>query len=261
MLSLTQLLTLELGGGCNLGGVHTHCPNRSKQRFAHLNSNHQLGDEMIVECAVKAYREYHFQGLLGWNYYNEPLLEMDRMFGLMDRISEAVPEARFSVWTNGTLFPKDCHRFNQFAVVTVTKYDGINYPSLDFHPNIVVKPEMFDTRMEPLPPRGNESCLRPFVELIFDCFANHHPCCNDWQGFSTLGNLYLDGFDAIVERWRTFQEETYKGNLTNGCKECGVRYVDIQGIDRRSLNTIASWIDEQKRKEPENGERIAYAAG
>lgn len=251
MLSLTQLLIFELGECCNLGGIHPHCPNRSTLRFAGLDTERRLDDETIVECAVQAYREFAFDGLIAWHYYNEPLLEMERMFAVMDAIRERVASARFMLWTNGTMLPADCSRFRNFDCIVVTRYKGQPYGDLQFHPNIHVREEMFDRRMDALPPRGNEPCLRPFVECIFDCYGNHHPCCNDWQGKATLGNLYTEGFAEITRRWRAFQEAAFQGNLMPGCQQCGVRYRNIQGIDRRSLTRISELIEQQTlRKEP-----------
>jgi hypothetical protein len=242
MLSLTQLLIFELGKCCNLGGIHPHCPNRSKERFSKLNTDRELDDLTIVQCATRAYSEQHFQGLIGWHYYNEPLVEMERMFRLMAEIKEQVPESRFILWTNGTLLPADCERFAMFDCIVVTRYKNQSYGDLNFHPNIHIREEMFDRRMDDLPALGNEPCLRSFVECIVDCYGNHHPCCNDWRGESSLGNIYVDGFDEILRKWREFQEAAIVGNLPPGCQRCGVRYRDIQAVDRRSIVAIAEWI-------------------
>lgn len=254
MLSLTQLLIFELGSGCNLGAQHTHCPNRSAERYAGLNTGRTLDSEIIIESAAKAYLDYGFQGVVGWHYYNEPLLEAERMFDLINSIRNRAPQSRFILWTNGTMFPADKSKFSAFDCIIVTRYRGQNYGELNFHPNLHVREEMFDRRMDELLPLEFEPCCRPLVECIFDFHGNHHPCCNDWRGNSSLGNLFTDGFDSIIARWREFQEATFIGKLSPGCQKCGVRYRDIQPIDRRSVETIAQWIEQKTlRKEPIHG--------
>jgi hypothetical protein len=241
------MLIFELGSGCNLGNVHPACPNRSDERFAGLDVSRELDDATIIDAAEKAYRELGFAGVIGWHYYNEPLMQSERMFALMARIKETVPDARFLLWTNGTLLPADCSRFAAFDAIVVTKYAGQSYGDLQFHPRIHVRGEGFDDRMIEKTPLGDSPCTRPLVECIFDAYGNHHPCCNDWRGVSSLGNIFVDGFAAIAASWREFQEAAFRGELTPGCCKCGVRYRDIQAVDRRSIENIARWIENQTK--------------
>ena len=238
MLSNTQLLIFELGRACNLADLHAKCPSALPLRFAGLDTAHQLDDEIIVSSAVEAYRQYGFTGMVGWHYYNEPTLQGERMLRMMDQI-QAIAPARFILWSNGTRLEFILRHRERFAYVHCSPY--VNDP-LGLQ---------LDNRLA-CPPRreGYQSadgpCCRPFTELIFDCFGNQHPCCADWQGKASLGNL-REGFTVILERWAKFQDAVcgkwMRNDAPSACRECGspFRNCSISDFDEGAKLRAERW--------------------
>jgi len=250
-LALTQMLEFELGTACNLGAEHAACPNRSPLRYAALDTSRPLDDDTIVKTAVCAYRELGFTGLVGWIYYNEPLLQAERMFVLMARIRAEVPAARFILWTNGTLIPADCEIYRVFEQIVITGYNAESKRGLD-HLAVRkiscrwVQDPALDNRLVDIAPIDPAApCLRPFVEFIIDNFGNTHLCCYDWQGKATLGNIHAEDFAAIARRWRE-QLPAIAGAKMNGqappaCRRCGHRWDRYQQHDEAIVARARRW--------------------
>jgi hypothetical protein len=140
-----------------------------------------------IAGVIRAALRMGFAGHVAFHWYNEPLLYCDRITAVMD----AVPEARYLLWTNGTLIDKHADVVARFDRVVRTAYDGDgNFP---FAP---------DTRLanygEHL--RGSVRCVRPLVEFPIDCAGNVRLCCQDWRGDTYIGNVH-EGFEAVADRW------------------------------------------------------------
>jgi hypothetical protein len=92
--------------------------------------------------------------------------------------------------------------------------------------------------------KGKQPCTRPFTEFILDCFGNHHPCCYDWRGEASLGNVHVDGFTALVERWKLFQDAVCGAEMSDdapaACRACG-RRPPCGVIDRESVIRAMRW--------------------
>ena len=253
-LALTQLLEFELGKKCNLGHVHSQCPNMNPERFAGLATSKELDDDTIVNCAVRAYRELGFTGLVGWIYYNEPLLQMDRMFGLMDRIKAETPKARFILWTNGMLIPEDCERFKAFSQVVVSEY---NEQSRRGYERLVaaklpasiriIENAVLDNRLLQVEPADkSKPCLRPFTEFVIDHHGNTHLCCYDWRGEAFRGNVMAEDFGELAARWRAMLPHICGDAMTAAapqfCQDCGHRWSDRhQGHDEAVIKRCERW--------------------
>lgn len=268
-LSLVQLLNFELGSGCNLGPVHPECPNLHPERYGSLDTSQELDDDTIVHCAVQAYRELGFSGMVGWHYYNEPLLRAGRMFALMERIRSEVPKARFLLWTNGMLIPEECEQYKQFEQIIVSGYNDqgrrgverltakkinarwIDKPELD-NRLVQVEPIVKPGEMLTLPAgwsiQVDESpCLRPFVEFIVDAYGNTHLCCYDWQGKGTLGNVIVGDFAAIAKRWRDQLPHIAGKKMSlcapGVCQSCTHRWAKYQQHDERIVERARRFRD------------------
>ncbi len=244
-LSVVQLLQFELGGKCNLGRVHTQCPNMSPERINTHVEQFPMDDDTIIEAATKAYNSLGFTGMVGWAYYNEPLLQEERMFGLMAQIKAHAPAARFILWTNGTLIPESCDRFRQFEQIVISGYGveserGKNRLVLAGVNPTWVENAQLDNRMCMIyPDDADAPCLRPFVEFVFDHHGNAHLCCYAWRGSETFGNLMTDGIHTLASRWREMVREISGQKMTEAalgtCKRCGHRWNSYQQHDSRII--------------------------
>lgn len=237
-----QLLNFELHPECNLGECHAwRCPNRSPERWASGVRQSPMTDDLIIAAAVAAYRQCGFNGLVGWAYYNEPLIQEGRMFALMDAIRARVPEARFILWTNGTLIPEMCWRYGQFSQIMVSNYGEESARGIARLKTAGIEcfelPADLDDRLEKRDPPDNaqEPCLRPFVELAFDAYGSAHLCCYDWRGEFLLGNLHQQSFQTIAEAWRTAARkiagETMADDAPEVCRRCARRWSRHQQHD------------------------------
>jgi hypothetical protein len=228
------MLLFELGRECNLGKCHAKCPNMHPDRLSGLDCRKELDDETIIQAAIAAHKAHGFAGLVGWHYYNEPTLQGERMLHLMDAISESVPDARYILWTNNTNPEWIAENRNRFAWISYSNYAG---DPLGLQ---------LDNRLERMPTRYPEPCLRPFTEMICDCYGNHHACCQDWRGESSLGNIMVEGFSTIVGKWEQLQTSVCGKAMTDdapeGCKQCGHR-PDAGCFDRPSLIRALRWRD------------------
>lgn len=234
----TQLLSLELTTDCNLSGQHARCPISSPERFRHVNTLRRLDDDMICFVVEQAYRKHGFRGLVAWHYYCEPLVEQERMFALMRRICQSIPESRFLLWTNGTLLPEDLEAFKEFERIVITDYG--NLPSdrvsalVGQQSGVTVHRWSLDSRLDVDGPSRTDPCGRMFVEMPIDAYGNVHACCFDWQGRVPIGNVYAKSFDAIVERWQSVRHSiSCKAMAENApvvCLRCTHRHPGVAAI-------------------------------
>lgn len=237
-LSLVQILEFELGRECNLGQAHRTCPNRHAERYGTLDTSRELDDDTIIHCAVTAYTKLGFTGLIGWIYYNEPLLQQDRMFALMGRIKSAVPQVRFMLWTNGYLIPEQCGHYDQFEQIIISGYSDMSRRGLDrlntkhIPVRWINNPRLDDRLLQVAPADANAACLRPFVEFIIDNYGNTHLCCYDWQGQGSWGNVFHDDMHTLALRWRKMLPDiagvSMNGRAPDVCHRCGHRWSQYQ---------------------------------
>lgn len=250
-LALAQILQFELGSDCNLGDGHLACPNRDPDRWARLDTGRELDDDTIVSCAVRAYGELGFTGLVGWAYYNEPLLQADRMFRLMERIKADAPMARFILWTNGTLVPEDCAAFADFEQIVLSGYNADSRRGLDrlTAEGIAarwIEYPLLDNRLVRLDPDDADApCFRPFVEFVLDAYGNTHFCCYDWRGEGTWGNVHASDFAELARRWRDMLPKIAGARMVDDapavCRECGHRWSKYQQHDAKIVNRARNW--------------------
>ncbi|HUS38545.1 MAG TPA: SPASM domain-containing protein [Pirellulales bacterium] len=238
-----QMIEFELGSACNLGHMHPECPNLHPERYGNLDVSRELDDDTIISAAVDAYENLGFTGLVGWIYYNEPLLEADRMFHLMREIKWRAPRARFILWTNGMMIPDDCERYRDFSQIVVSEYNSASRRGFDrlishgIDAKLLPNAKMDDrlVNIEPTAPGNTEPCLRPFVELIIDNHGNSHLCCYDWQGKGTFGNIFDTPFAEIAATWRNQLPHIVGPQMDESapgvCRACGHRRNKYQQHD------------------------------
>lgn len=164
-----------------------------------------------MEIATALYREHGFRGHIGWHYYNEPLMAAERMWRLMDRIDAAVPEATYTLWTNGTLLPEDSSPFNRFKEVYITNYERAGQGAqrlMAAKPATIFQRGHLDDRLHAIGDceAAGPACNRMFTEFIVDYYGNVHLCCYDWQGLGTIGNVQRQISSAslgfIIQKWQ-----------------------------------------------------------
>lgn len=207
----TQLVSLEITTACNLGERHHKCPNRSPERYRSVNTSRPLTDELITDTVVRLHRDFGFRGLVGWHYYCEPLEEEKRCIWLMAAIRQQIPEARFLLWTNGTLLHTPLTTYDVFDGIVVTDYGHCHRRLMKqlevAHKQAVIVNWPLDGRLNIEGVETNVPCTRPFCEMPIDYYGNIHACCYDWRGRVPLGNLWSQPLESIVSRWQSFRDK------------------------------------------------------
>lgn len=209
----TQFLIFEIGRECNLAREHCgKCPSGDPDRYGLLPQSQPTTDQQIIDALQWAYSQ-GFNGLIGWHYYNEPLLFWGRMSPLMDAIKETIPAAEFVCWTNGTQIGKNVQvaDLRRFAQVWISDYHNRaaewkalakQLPLVDFH----ILNGRLDSRRQFTETTHNPRCLRPFNEFIVDYYGNGHLCCADWHGDAHIGSIHTDGYEAMFQRFKSARE-------------------------------------------------------
>lgn len=231
--AMTQFLCFELGRKCNMDKQHEgKCPSIDADRYGDMDVSRLIDDDTIVEFAKYAY-DSGFTGEVAWHYYNEPLVQWRRMKALMERIKAEVPQARFCLWTNGTLIGRmvQPEELSVFEDVWVSNYAGVDWQEiLGKHVKRVhVLDGRLDGRRDPLSRDNMTGCMRPYNEFILDNYGNCHLCCADWKGTTNLGNVFVNGFDGVAGRFFEMRRQVRKnpmpGDVPELCKRCTIREV------------------------------------
>ncbi len=250
-LSLLQIIDFEIGEKCNLGHVHDACPNLHPERFSLLETKKQLDDETIINSAVTAYEKLGFTGLIGFHYYNEPLLQAKRLFSIAAQIAGQTPKARFLLWTNGMLIPENVDQYTIFDQIVISGYNEQSARGRDRLEAGGIKcnyaeDAQLDNRLQTLEPADKSaSCKRPFLEMIFDAYGNTHLCCYDWRGQGTTGNLHNESIEVLAAKW--FQAlpkiagDKMAPDAPTVCLNCSNRWSDFQVHDAAIVERAKNW--------------------
>lgn len=235
----TQFAIFEISPACNFATKHAKCPSASPERFATANRLRSLSDDQIAAAAQSLYRDFGFRGMIGWHYYNEPLLSWDRLRPLMARIQAETPEARFILWTNGVHLPVDGEGLEAFSAAWVTDYGGnIDARALAALrakcPRVTVPRWQLDERLTPEGAESLAPCRRPFSEIVFDYHGRCHLCCVDWRGQIDLGNFFDAGLAECVRRFRAARDAVAAEPMAKDapalCRRCRLRNPSVSPL-------------------------------
>ncbi len=250
-LALLQIIDFELGEHCNLGHVHKECPNLHPERFSLLSTAKQLNDEKIIDSAVTAYEKLGFSGLIGFHYYNEPLLSANRLFKIAATIAGRTAKARFLLWTNGMLIPERCDQFFIFDQIVISGYNEQSARGRDRLAAAGIKCDyadnaQLDDRLQTLEVKDKSaSCKRPFLEMIFDNYGNTHICCYDWRGQGTTGNLNVEPIETLAQAWFAALPKIAGDKMATDaprvCLNCSHRWDSFQVHDAAIVERAKHW--------------------
>jgi hypothetical protein len=228
----TGYLIFEICKTCNLGKVHPLCPNLHPDRFSHIGSDKPVPDETIVDIAKEMHEVHGFRGRIGFHYYNEPLTAEERLWRLTDAISAAVPAARYTLWTNGTRWPKSPENLKRFEEVHLTDYQLAEFPVdlaawREAVPHLQHHTWGLDNRIAATSNPLHHPCRRMFTEFIVDFFGNVHLCCYDWRGLGSPGNVHTHTLTELVAKWHAIRASIAGHAMTPDapevCLRCGMR--------------------------------------
>lgn len=210
-----QYLTFEINNTCNLTELHPKCPINDSERYSFGDVSQSLKDSSIVEFWLWC-RSKGFNGIILWHLYNEPTLVIDRIISLMKKMQKLEPSQRFHLWTNNH------QKFEDFNHVQLTNYNK-------------VRPDELDDRRKSAQGEGRGYlvaepqgyCIRGSLawELIIDFFGNWLLCCSDWRCENSVGNIFKDSWNELLEKYRLKAHIEWKdkesfGSLPRMCRAC-----------------------------------------
>lgn len=216
-LHFLKYLSFEINNECQLTLIHPECPrNTRKLKGEPLRRNDIVG--FLRHCIGRG-----FNGLVNFHYYNEPLLSKERIVKIMD----AVPEAHYSLWTNGiNMFPDDIPFIKRFADVMVTIYPGADMGKLNAMStacrNIRFQTGNLDDRIKQIEGKPITKCDRPNWELVVDYCGKGHVCCSDYDSEMYIGDI-RDGYDKFLEKWNWWRKRLLNHDFPNICRLCYAR--------------------------------------
>lgn len=228
MIELTQQLSFEIGQDCNLSEVHVKCPIKRMNRVGR-----PLTDEIIIRTAIDAYTNLGFEGFISWSLYNEPMLHVDRMLGLMEEIRNFVPKSRFMLWTNGTIKSED-PRMKLFERVWISPYSEL------------------DDRLDHYGEPNKKRCLLPFNDFLISNTGDVYICCLDWANEVKIGNIFDSSLKELdAKRWEYTQKISGREMTDDAPKAClGCKHKwDIGYFDERIRSKALTEISKVLLKE------------
>jgi radical SAM protein with 4Fe4S-binding SPASM domain len=223
-----------------------------------LDTSKELSDDKIVEIATRMYLEFGFRGIVGWHYYNEPLMAKERIIKLSHEIIRRVPRARFVLWTNGELIRPEWKELGIFHEIRVTNYSHRNWDFLkELVPSVTVNNWELDGRLELGGQESSDRCMRMFSEFIVDFYGNVHICCMDWKGEVKMGNVYTAPLEQIVEKFSVDRRTMMNGmtlSTPSFCRRCSIREKDLVAFVPWLESDIREYLSKNPNRLAENSD-------
>lgn len=184
-------LSIEIGPRCTLTQHHEKCPARLR-----VVDRPMLSTERIAQT-IRSAILLGFRGFVGFHFYNEPTLYEERMAEVMD----AVPEARYMLWSNG----HSTGLHHRFSWVNVT-----SYPDAEF-----------DDRLGNYEGNGwNQACWRPYIECAIDYSGRVALCCQDWRMEASIADVSQSEPATALYDWYRQAQRVSMGVIPNVCRTC-----------------------------------------
>lgn len=244
IMSKLQYLSFEINDECPLEKEHPQCPRNIKDRYAKSSSSEPITVNDIVGFYHHCVEYHGFCGIVNFSYYNEPMATKERMIEIM----KALPEAKFSLMTNGMFLdetPECGWIISHCKDVVVTVYEQTNVGIVDL---LCIRYEQMRKWAGGLDDRINENiipvyrsdithCGRPNFDLTIDYYGNGHICCGDWRGEINIGNIKTDCYEKFLSKWNIIRNELSKPineinykDLPRVCKLCFARTPHVSGV-------------------------------
>jgi hypothetical protein len=180
-----------------------------------------MTDDEIIHFA-KSVIVRGFVGEIAFHYYNDPCLYPDRMQTVM----EALPEAKFILWTNGFLLHNlsDDHikKFNRVCVSVYEEKDMQHFQTLcKIYPNMTASWAPHDNRITMYDQCHllAGGCVRPSrVEMVVNYYGHLRMCCGDYRGKVSIGHISEEHV-ALLDKWESVAMNCYNA-VYSICFQC-----------------------------------------
>lgn len=231
-------IEIETISGCN--NSCSFCPiNINNDKRMKIKMEENLFKKFIDELSL-----HDYSGYISYFSNNEPLMD-NRLLSFISYGRNSLPNAYHSLFTNGILLDEETFvkltdlldglsidNYNNDLVLQphikklVEKYKDINCEVNVF---VCKKDNVLDSRAGNAPNRHiveiyTGTCILPFTQLIVKPNGDLTLCCQDAFGEMSLGNLYKNSFDNILngEKRKKILDELQKNGRKNlhPCNRC-----------------------------------------
>lgn len=224
MMNLTRSLSFEINRSCDMGKIHSRCPNMHPDRFRYGKSKIPLSSDAIFEFWKWGTAKHGFRGICNMSWYGEPTLALDQIRSLIARIKSVDPMQPFQIVTNR----EDGDFEKEFDIVKRSHYRSLTRLCDDGKPDFDNRTLSIQGEGKPYssqPPFGH--CLRGLGwEIGIDYYGSWCLCCADFTNEESVGSIMTDNWDQLYERWkakasriRWTNEEEYNA-LPRLCRSC-----------------------------------------
>ena len=191
-LNVMRYMTFEISKDCDFAVAHAKCPAGHPDRFKFGRKVRPLDDETVLEFWKWARFKHNFRGIIQFSGYSEPTLQITRVYHLMNRIKKFDVGQPFRLITNRKPTEEMLERFD---LVRWTRYDrGAGLDDRIFA--VTQEPKLY----EEVAKVG--WCGRKFGwEVWIDYWGNWPLCCGDWRCDESVGNIWEDDWDGMLERF------------------------------------------------------------
>lgn len=209
-----RYLTFEINRTCRNSEVHSDkCPISHVERYKFSTSCTSINDPIIIGF-WRWCRKKGFRGIVLWHMYNEPVLSLPRVLGLMKIMKE---EDNFQPFQLTTSIEGD---YKDFDIVKFSDYK--NGVQLD---DRILTNEGEGKNYNQMPQKG--WCARGLGwEIPIDNFGNWCLCCNDWRCEEAIGNIFDTDWEFLYmrykakkKRFRWHDSQSYY-NMPRMCRAC-----------------------------------------
>jgi len=171
--------------------------------------------------------ERGFKGKIGWHYYNEPMITIDRGLNLMNQISSKYPDTKYVLWTNGYKIDKSSREwlslFHQISISLYNEEDRMRLTSaIKNIPGASCVAAQHDSRLQvyDVKQKNPGGCRRPMdIEMSINHYGNMRMCCSDFRGHISMGNIMEEDHDLLINMWFEMAEKVAAGEVRL-CWQC-----------------------------------------
>lgn len=180
----TRRVYFETSNCCQYAHAHKACP------LYQLAAEPQHLPLTIYERVLGALSSSHYTGELRFHIMSEPLCD-PRLFWMLHRAQEALPQSPITIWTNGGFLSETLAA--ELQDVGVTRIISTAYSSAEHErlkrirtgpPHRIIVRERLDEALcaqYEAPERHDPSpCYAPLRNLSIGCDGSVMLCCRDW---------------------------------------------------------------------------------
>ena len=198
-------VSFELSNVCNYSNIHKKCPLGAKRHDKNILAY------SVVDNVLKFLSKNNFHGLIGYNIYNEPLIDPRLYMFLGLTRTYLGGNIKFTLWTNGfylnqVIVDELWDMFKVDEIMVSSYFPGDEHDRLE---SIVVPSGMhylvtsrtLDDRLDYYTCEENDYCQpcgAPLNEMSIKSNGDVALCCLDYDGRHIFGNLYNQSVEEII---------------------------------------------------------------